>query len=369
MKMCSRKFPELCSGLFLLIILTVCIMPVQAQTGSVSIAYRGNGGYNVGDSVIFDGRNTVGNMTVITVTGPGLPAAGVPPYNLTGTAGTGNIVVTDSSGTWSYVWDSSRAVGADILYTAGYRFTVYDLSNPQIKATASIFLRQPEFYATITPNPAVLNDYIQVTGKVESAADTIEIDVMDASGNKVHTFASPVSAGGYFQYGFHVVMPPGVYTVSISSPSLSNSLTETLTIVASNINLTSSETVSTAPVSLPETTMTGTPAVPQATPAPSPNSGTLVISSVPAGASVYLDSALVGTSPVTLNGVAPGTHLVEIKSPGYLTVSMDVVVSENSPTEISPEMVKAPFGLPLSPLVAIGGCLGAAALVIAARKK
>ncbi|MGB2673555.1 MAG: PEGA domain-containing protein [Methanoregula sp.] len=115
--------------------------------------------------------------------------------------------------------------------------------------------------------------------------------------------------------------------------------------------------------------MTGTPAVPQATPAPSPNSGTLVISSVPAGASVYLDSALVGTSPVTLNGVTTGTHLVEIKSPGYLTVSMDVVVSENSPTEISPEMVKAPFGLPLSPLVAIGGCLGAAALVIAARKK
>ena len=70
--MCSRKIPgNYFRVLLLLIILAVCIMPVQAQTGSVSIAYRGNGGYYVGDSVIFDGKNTVGNMTVITITGPG----------------------------------------------------------------------------------------------------------------------------------------------------------------------------------------------------------------------------------------------------------------------------------------------------------
>ena len=367
--MFSRKIPELFSGILLLIILTVCIVPVQAQAGSVSIAYRGAGGYYVGDTVIFDGKNTVGNTTVITVTGPGLPAAGVPPYNLTDAPGTGNTVVTDTSGTWSFVWDSSRAAGAGNLYTARYTFTVFDLSNPQINSSASIYLKQPEFYATVSPNPAVLNDYVQLIGKVETAANTIEIDVLDASGNKVHTFTSPVSAGGYFQYGFHVDMQPGTYTVTISSPSLSNSLTETLTVVASNINLTSSGTVHATPVPLPETTVTGTPATPQVTPSVSPNPGTLVISSIPAGASVYLDSVVVGTSPVTLNGVAPGTHLVEIKSPGYLTVSMDVVVSENKPTEISPQMVKEPFGLPLSPLAAIGGCLGAAALVIAARKK
>jgi hypothetical protein len=367
-KMCSRKFPELCSGLFILIILVLSIVPVQAQTGSVSISYRGDGGYYVGDSVIFDGRNTVGNMTVITITGPDLPAAGVPPYNLTGAAGSGNTVVTDPSGTWSYIWDSSRAVGADNLNTGRYTFTVFDLSNPQINSSASISLKQPEFYVTITPNPAVLNDYVQLVGKVDTAVDTIEIDVLDASGNKVHTFTSPVSAGGYFQYGFHVDMPPGTYTVSISSPSLSNSLSQPLTIAASNANLTPVATATTVPVTLPVMT-TGTTAMPQVTATLSPGPGTLVISSVPSGASVYLDSVNVGNSPVTLNGVAPGTHLVELKSPGYLTVSMDVVVSEDKPTEISPEMVKEPFGLSLSPLDAIGGCLGAAALVVAARKK
>ena len=364
--MCSRKFPELFSWLLLAIILILCIGPAQA--GTVSIAYRGNGGYYVGDSVIFDGKNTVGNNTVITITGPGLPAAGVPPYNLTGEAGTGNTVVTDSSGTWSYEWDSSRAEGAAGLNPGRFTFTVYDNSDPQINSSISVYMRQPEFYATLSPNPAVLNDYVQVIGAVESPADTIGINVIDASGNTVHTFTSPVSAGGYFQYGFHIDMQPGTYTLTVSSPSLSTSLTKTLTIVASNANLTTVSPVTTMTGAVPAAT-SGTPVSPQATaPAPS-GSGTLIISSAPAGAAVYLDSMNVGSSPVTLSNVAPGTHLVEIKSPGYLTISMDVVVSENQPTEIAPQMVKAPFGLPLSPFLAIGGLLGAAALVVALRRK
>ncbi|ABS55715.1 PEGA domain protein [Methanoregula boonei 6A8] len=364
--MSSKNFPELFSWLLLAIILLLCIGPAQA--GTVSITYRGSGGYYVGDSVILDGMNTVGNTTVITITGPGLPAAGVPPYNLTGDAGTGNTAVTDPSGTWSYDWDSSRALGASSLNPGRYTFTVYDNSNSQINSSVSVFLKQPEFYASISPNPAVLNDYVQVTGKVESAADTIGIDVIDASGNKVHTFSSPVSNGGYFQYGFHVDMPPGVYTVYISSPSLSNSLTSTLTVVESNANLTAVAPVISTQVTSPPAS-TGTPVAPQATATIPPGSGTLVISSVPAGASVYLDSANVGISPVTLNGVAPGTHLVEIKSPGYLTVSMDVVVTSDKPVEVSPQLVRAPFGLGLSPLAALGGCLGAAALFIVSRKK
>ena len=47
-------------------------------------------------------------MTVIRITGPGLPAEGVPPYNLTDVPGTGNTAVTDAAGTWAFYWDSSR---------------------------------------------------------------------------------------------------------------------------------------------------------------------------------------------------------------------------------------------------------------------
>ena len=362
--MCSLKLPELGSGLFLLVLLALCIVPVHAQNGIVTISYRGAGGYYVGDSIIFDGRDTVGNQTVFVLTGPGLPAQGVPPYTINGAAGTGNTVIPDSTGAWSFEWDTSRAQAIGSLTTAAFTVTAYDASDPMINSSVSVFLKQPGFSATISPNPAVLNDYIQVIGRVEIPADSIQINVLDASGNKVHTFQSPVSAGGYFQYGFHVDMPPGAYTVTIGSPSVPTSLTQTLIIVASNANLTSSGTGSVPSVPL-ATATTGTAQTPSGS---SSGAGTIVISSTPAGASVYLDSALVGTSPVSLNSVPPGTHLVEIKSPGYLTVSMNVVVSSDKPTQIAPQMVKAPFGMPLSVFAAVGGCLGAA-LIFIGRKK
>ena len=78
---------------------------------------------------------------------------------------------------------------------------------------------------------------------------------------------------------------------------------------------------------------------------------------------------MVGKTPLTLNTVKPGTHTVEIKSSGYLPVSIDIVVAEDKPTEIAPELVKTPFGLPLSPLTAIAGFLGAMTLVLAARQR
>ena len=361
--MCSKKVPVFIFGLLLLVILIVCIVPVTGQSGSMSISYRGDGSYYVGDSIIFDGTNNVGNTTVIVLTGPGLPAAGVPPYTPTGVAGTGDTVPTAQSGTWNFIWDTGRTTGASQLYTSRYTLTVYDLSNPSINSSASIFLRQPGFYATVTPNPAVLNNYVQLTGNVETATNTIEITITDKSGNLVHTYEAPVSANGYFQFGFHVDMSPGTYTITFSSPTLPNNLTETLTIVASNANLTT-------PTLIPsQTTMTGVPATPQVTPTSVPSGAALVISSTPLGASVYVDSMLDGTTPVTLNGVAPGTHHIDIKAPGYLTVSMDVVIADNKTTNIAPIMVKVPFGMALSPFIAIAALLGSFLIITVKKNK
>ena len=80
----SCKIQKIFSIVFFLVVLTICILPAYAQNGTISITYRGAGDYYLGDSIIFDGKNTVGNTTVITITGPGLPHEGVPPYNLTG---------------------------------------------------------------------------------------------------------------------------------------------------------------------------------------------------------------------------------------------------------------------------------------------
>ncbi len=200
------KIPGIFPAVLLLIVLLLCIVPVYAENGTVTITYRGAGGYYIGDSIIFDGKNTLGNMTVIKITGVGLPAEGVPPYNLTDVPGTGNTAETDASGTWAFYWDSSRATGLDNLYTTRYTFTAFDRSHPEITTSTSVMLKKPEFYVTMTPNPASSNEYVQVAGEAEEGASSIMINVLDSSGNQVHTFNSPVSSGGYFNYGFHVDM-------------------------------------------------------------------------------------------------------------------------------------------------------------------
>lgn len=343
--------------LFLLCVLFLWIAPVCADDGSVSVTYRGAGGYYIGDTILLDGKNTMGNMTVIRLTGSGLPAAGVPPYNLSDAAGTGNTIEVDpATGSWAFYWDTSRVENADRFYTARYTLTVFDKNHPDVTASTSVMLKKPEFYVSVTPNPATSNDYVMINGYSEKGADSVEINVLDMAGNKVHTFMAPVSSSGAFNSGFHVDMAPGQYTVSISSPSLTRSLTRTLVIGASRTNETA--TGANATITTPLTLAPSTA-----------GTGALVISSKPAGATVSLDSAVVGTTPLTLDSVAAGTHTVELKMPGYLTSTTDIVVSSGQTSQIAPELVKSPGSLPLSPLLAIIGCLGAAGILVAVRRR
>lgn len=344
--------------MFLLCILFLWIAPVCADDGSVSVTYRGAGGYYIGDTILLDGKNTMGNMTVIRLTGPGLPAAGVPPYNLSDAAGTGNTIEVDpATGSWAFYWDTSRVENADKFYTARYTLTVFDKNHPDVTASTSVMLKKPEFYVSVSPNPATSNDYVIITGSSEKGTDTVEIDVLDSSGNKVHTFMAPVSSGGAFNCGFHVDMSPGQYTVEVSSPSLSNNLVKTLVVVASRAETSSNASVTIAPTL---TTAEGSTAS---------GTGVLIVSSKPTGATVSLDSAVVGKTPLTLDSVAAGTHTVELKMPGYLTSTTDIIVTSGQTSQIAPELVKSPGSLPLSPLLAIIGCLGAAGILVAVRRR
>ena len=98
----GRKIPVL-----VLLIAAVCIIQaVSADGGSVSITYRGTGGIYIGNMVIFDGQNTVGNVTFLKITGPGLPAEGVPLMDLKG---------TPARETWSYQTRTGRGNMTGIL--------------------------------------------------------------------------------------------------------------------------------------------------------------------------------------------------------------------------------------------------------------
>ena len=215
-----------------LLIAAICIIPpVLGVNGTVSIAYRGSGGSYIGDTIIFDGQNTVGTIISLSITGPGLPVEGVPIYDLNGIPGAGNPVEVNPDGTWKFAWYTSSIKGIEKMQTARYTLTATDLDHPEISSTTSVFMKKPEFYANLTPNPATFADYVSLTGFAERGISYLRIDITDISGKTLRTYSSPVSASGYFNYGFHVDMPPGQYYITMSNPSLTSPLVIIFTVL------------------------------------------------------------------------------------------------------------------------------------------
>ncbi|MDO8871360.1 MAG: PEGA domain-containing protein [Methanoregula sp.] len=346
-------------SVLVLLIAAICIIqPVLGANGTVSIAYRGSGGSYIGDTIIFDGKNTVGNITFIRITGPGLPVEGVPIYDLNGNPGAGNPVEVNPDGTWKLAWYSSTVKGIEKMQTARYYFIAADLAHPESSSTTSVLMKKAEFYADLTPNPATNADYVSLTGSAERGVSYVRIDVTDISGKTLRTYSSPVSASGYFNYGFHVDMQPGQYYITVSNPSIKNPLQMVLTVLPPRTQTPMGTTVTVTPggstASIPDsiTPSATTPQNPQGIPA---GTGTLSISSTPAGSSVYLDSVMMGKTPVDLGNLNYGSHLVEIKSPGYQTYSVQVTVQDGTPVTLSPVLLKSPSSIPLSPVTAIIG--------------
>jgi hypothetical protein len=210
-------------AIILLCALMNITLPVTAANGTFTITYRGLGSGYLGDTFVFDGKNTFSNTTIIRVTGPNLPLEGVPLSNLGGAPGSGNKIPVDSNGKWAFAWDTSSK-DASNLQTARYTITASDGTNPEQKAKTSVVIRKPEFYMTVKPSSAHIGDYVEILGMAEKGVDYIKLEVSDISGNVVHTHSSPVSGTGSFQYGFHVDMSPGQYNILGTNPSMKNDL-------------------------------------------------------------------------------------------------------------------------------------------------
>jgi hypothetical protein len=218
---------------FLLICAAACVLqPVLAETGTITIAYRGSGGTYIGDTIIFDGRNTFGNTTLLKITGPGLPSDGVPMNNLNGPPGTATSVGVDSYGMWKFIWYASNVPGLEKMQTARYTFTVTDSLHSNESSKTSLFLKKPEFSITVSPNPSNPGDYIELKGTADYAITSAKIDITDASGNVLHSFTSPVGSSGDLSYNFHGDMEPGQYTVTVSNPSMKTPYRTVMSVVA-----------------------------------------------------------------------------------------------------------------------------------------
>ena len=223
----NRDFKGCFFSIVVLIAVICIIQPVLAQNGTMTISYRGSGGYYIGDTIVFDGKNTVGNNTLLKISGPNLPTSGVPVYDLGGDPGSGNTVPGDSDGTWRFAWSSANTKGIDKLVTARYTVTVFDLANPRQTASTSFFLKKPEFYINPQTGPVQQGDYIQLSGVAEKGVTNVKIDITDSTGKILHTHTAPVSADGFFNYEFRGDMQPGQYFVSAGNPSMKDILRST----------------------------------------------------------------------------------------------------------------------------------------------
>lgn len=343
------------------------LLPVHAANGTISIAYRGSGGNYIGDTIIFDGMNTWSPGTVIRITGPGLPAAGVPVYDLNGEAGSGNIVPMNPDGSWKYVWYTSTIKGLDKLQTARYYITAVDSANGDKTATTSLMLKKPEFYLGIAPDTAAVGEYVQLSGTSEKGSNSVRIIITDQAGNQLHAFDSTVSASSYFNHGFHVDMAPGTYKVTLSSPSVKSTYTTYLTVVAAH----TAAPTPVAPVATPGTAGTASPGITPGTDVGRPvaGMGSLAIGSSPDGATVYLDSTLVGTTPATLINIPPGNHLVELKKTGYVPYTVQIIIREGETTSMTPVLVRSSTATPVSGLTLLAGLLVSFALMALSKKR
>ncbi len=68
------------------------------------------------------------------------------------------------------------------------------------------------------------------------------------------------------------------------------------------------------------------------TPTPTPSYGSLSFTSIPPGADIYLDNAYKGFTPLTVNGVSNGNHVVVMRLDSYQDASRTVPVTGNSQT-------------------------------------
>jgi hypothetical protein len=70
-----------------------------------------------------------------------------------------------------------------------------------------------------------------------------------------------------------------------------------------------------------------------------PFSGTVVASSTPSSANIYLDNRLVGVTPATIGGVSAGQHLVTFSKPGYNPYDAQITVSNGTTTDVNTVLI------------------------------
>lgn len=106
-------------------------------------------------------------------------------------------------------------------------------------------------------------------------------------------------------------------------------------------------------------------------PGQSTSTGSISVTSSPSGAEVYIDNAYKGITPLTVDGVATGTHAVRVALSGYGDWATTVQVGAGSTASASASLSPAPTQAPhagVAPFAVIGA-LGILGLFVALHRR
>jgi PKD repeat protein len=244
---------------------------------------------------------------------------------------------TDSDAGTTYLWnfgDGTTATwktGSHTFPEAGRAYTV------TFSATNSCGTDSKT--ATITTDPATTGDIYLLT----TPADAWKASVWESGSGPAQGIQKMLAApaGNVYkikisQYGYEpfeqTVVAKGGDFVCVNAK---------LALAGSQQPPTTTPTTTTTTVSqgLP---VTNPPANPTQPAGQSGTTGSLYIISNPAGAAIFLDSDAKGTTPLTLTGIAPGTHTVLLKKSGYPDYSTTTSIVAGQVTTIDADLAKGP---------------------------
>ncbi|MFA5268373.1 MAG: PEGA domain-containing protein [Methanoregula sp.] len=222
--------------------------------------------------------------------------------------------------------------------------------NGQVTTLSPVLENNPPGPVSSTPSSPSTTGSLQVTTLPDGAAVTVDSTPQGTTpvtipGLTAGSHTVRLAKAGFVDYEGTLVLAAGKTTFL-------------------NITLVAAQGTTTTTASSPQVT-TGTASLP-VTAAPS-GTGNLSVKSTPPGANVYLDGELLGTTPVRVPGVAPGTRRLLATLAGYNDISQTVEIAGGTENEVN-----FTFPAKKTPGFAVPVCIAAlsfALLVLSGRGK
>ena len=282
----------LCSAQTAILIIIGCLVLTTCVSASGEIAAY------IGDTIPLSGYSYGSPTVYLFLTGPNLPVNGVALNDITARADEGHFTEVSVDGTdhWEYPWATNAISGR---LDAG-TYTVWVVNRPNDRSqlaiadysTISIRLGTPvlKVNSPVTPGALILNT------SPEGASVLID---------DVYRGGTPLIIER---------IEPGTYGVTFSRFAYAQLFTP--------VRVESGKTTEVSGALIPLT-------------------GSLDITTSPAGARILLDTISLGITPVSLPNMTVGNHTLTVVKEGYVTAEQRVTVVEDRTTQITISLVPA----------------------------